>query len=539
MPVFPEEVPTGGIHRGAAPTLGPVTFTARTAGAMAVSVLGVVPDGEGPLFLETLKDLQLDAIIGAVTSGRAGYDLVPFFHSPCRDAETVAFRHEVFRDLEIPSCLDAVERFSSGMQSVREQLAQAGKLHYRLQQQALVLAAARTYCSAVTGLRGELSALGLQSPGFRALTAFLDAYTSSGFFTRIRTEADRIRADLDAVSYKIHIDGGHVSVSPYRDEVDYTAEVEATFARFRQGAVKDYRSKLPTPVELDHVEAQVLDRVAILFADTFDRLNDFCTRYTSFQNPTITRFDREIQFYISYLCHIRPLKDAGLSFCYPEVSVTSKQTSAADAFDLALAVNLVREKAPVVTNDVELHGAERILIVSGPNQGGKTTFARTVGQLHYLAALGVPVPGTRARVFLPDGIYTHFEREENRMDLRGKLEDDLIRVQRVLSQATPRSVIILNEIFTSTTLNDAIYLGREVLGRIVVLDLICVCVTFVEELASVSATTVSMVSTVLPEDPSVRTFKVVRRRADGRAYAKVLARKYGLNYESLKERIRS
>jgi hypothetical protein len=506
---------------------------------MAVSVLGAVPATEGPLFRETLKDLQLDAIIGTVTSGRAGYDLVPFFHAPCQDPDTVRFRHEVFADLENPSCLASIEDFSRRMQVVREQLGQAGKLHYKLQKQALILAAAQTYCSAVVALCEELTAAGVRSSGLRAFTAFLDTYVSSGFFSGLRTDADGIRADLDAVSYKIRIDGGHVSVSPYRGEVDYTAEVEATFARFRQGAVKDYSSKLPTSVEIDHVEAQVLDRVAVLFADTFTRLKDFCARHASFQNPVIARFDREIQFYTSYLRHIRPLKEAGLRFCYPQVSATSKQTSAADTFDLALAVKLVRDKAPVVTNDLELTGAERILIVSGPNQGGKTTFARTVGQLHYLAALGLPVPGTRARLFLPDGIYTHFEREENRMDLRGKLEDDLVRVQRILAQATPRSVIVLNEIFTSTTLNDAIYLGREVLERVVALDLICVCVTFVEELASVSTTTVSMVSTVMPEDPSVRTFKIVRRRADGRAYAKVLARKYGLNYDALKERIHS
>lgn len=107
--------------------------------------------------------------------------------------------------------------------------------------------------------------------------------------------------------------------------MDYTAEVEATFARFRQGAVKDYSSKLPTSVEIDHVEAQVLDRVAVLFADTFTRLKDFCARHASFQNPVIARFDREIQFYTSYLRHIRPLKEAGLRFCYPQVSATSSR----------------------------------------------------------------------------------------------------------------------------------------------------------------------------------------------------------------------
>lgn len=337
----------------------------------------------------------------------------------------------------------------------------------------------------------------------------------------------------------MHIKGGHITVGRKGIEPDYTAEVEATFRRFRQGTPKDYRSPHRTALEMNHVEAMILDRVAALFPETFTELASFCDRHAGFQDPVIVRFDREVQFYLSYLHHIRELRRAGLTFTYPVVSAASKRISGTDVFDLALATTLVAEGRTVVPNDFELNGPERILVVSGPNQGGKTTFARTIGQLHYLAALGLPVAASRARLYLPDRILTHFEREENQADLRGKLHDELARVHDILSTATPRSIIILNEIFTSTTLQDAVFLSGKILENIIDLDLICVCVTFIDELSRLSPTTVSMVSTVDPENPAVRTFRILRQPADGLAYAKILAFNYGLTYSELKERITS
>lgn len=479
-------------------------------------------------------DLNLDKVLDAITSGREEYALRPFFLAQLRSAEEIKFRHEVLQDLERADVHGAVESFARRMRKMREDLELANRLPYKLNSKGWLVSAVEAYCEAVEGLASELA----NKPKSRGLSAFLEylkGYAESPTFRSLASDTRKLRGDLSAVKYSILIDEEEFTVRKYDGEPDYGEEMERVFEKFRQGEGADYRVQFSEGPGMNHIQDAAAFFVAQLYPAVFKDLDDFCVEHASFIDKTVARFDREVQFYVAYLDLMGRLKEAGLHFSYPVVS-ESKEVESVKGFDLALAIKLVGEKHPVVTNDFSLRGAERIFVVNGPNQGGKTTFARAFGQLHYLASLGYPVPGTEARLFLSDRLFTHFAQEEDIENLRSKLEDDLVRIRSILDQATPGSLIIINEEFSSSTLHDAAFLGRKVLERVIRLDALCVYVTFVDELSSLEKA-VSLMSSVSPADPAVRTYKIVRRQPDGVAHALAIAKMHQLTYENVKERI--
>ena len=486
-------------------------------------------------------DLNLDQIIDAITAGRQEYHLEPLFYTSLHDIDAIEYRHEIMRDLEHQALYEHIQTFAHKMRTMRKQLSQADKLYYAYQKESWFVDAVETYCEAVTGLAQDVTRVDVRSRGFLAFREYMTDYAASGRFTSLLAETKTLKADLSAITYCLLIKGNSVQVRMYESEPDYSADVAETFAKFKQGAVKDYRVKFSTGRDMDHVEAQILDLVAKLYPDIFLHLDEFCMKNSAYLDETLAIFDREIQFYLAYLEFVARFKRAGLHFCYPHISTTGKEEYVYEGFDVALANKLVTATSlsTIVCNDFYLSGKERIIVVTGPNQGGKTTFARAFGQLHYLASVGCPVPGREAHLFLFDRLFTHFEKEEDIKSLSGKLQDDLVRIHHILTQATSNSIIILNEMFTSTTIHDAVFLSKKIMEQLLQLDLLCVWVTFIDELASFSEQTVSMVSTVVPENPALRTYKIVRKPADGLAYAKAIAEKYRLTYEGIKERLQT
>lgn len=482
-------------------------------------------------------DLNLDQIVASITAGRDEYNLKPLFYTPLRHVDGIYYRHEILRDLESEALFGYVRSFAEAMRTMRSHLVQSEKLYYKRQKQSWFLHAVEIYCKAVRLLCRNLEIAELRSRGFLAFREFLKNYMESTEFVSLAADTEKLKAQLAGIRYSLQIQGKRIKVGKYDSEADYSADVLQTFEKFKQGAPKEYQFDFHSTADMNHVEAAILDLVAQLYPETFSFQDEYCSRYSGFLNSTLATFDREVQFYAACLEYTDQFKQAGLAVCYPSVTGDSKEVYGREVFDLALANRLIREKTHVVTNDFYLKDPERIFVVSGPNQGGKTTFARTFGQMHFLASIGCPVPAQEAKLFLFDMLFTHFEKEEDIRNLTGKLEDELLRIHRILDLATPNSILIMNESFLSTTLNDALFLSKQIMERIIGLDILCVSVTFLDELSSLCEATVSMVSTVNPTDPALRTFKIVRRPAEGLAYAAAMAEKYRLTQVDVKARI--
>lgn len=487
------------------------------------------------------KDLNIDQIINACLRNKKEYGLESFFMTPLSDEEVIRYRQDVFKDLENDSIKALFMDFSVRVAQIGRYMGQKwdevknGKVkENRYISFGRILDYAGQYCDAIKKISDGLTSLNLSSQGLNGFKDYLKEYVFQGVYKDFTDSVYKLRDVFGKLEYCMLIKHDTIRVKKYEGQEDLTEKLISIFSPFAGSNAKDYRHKIQDEPYADYVEDSVLAMLSKLYRDEFVQLEAFCEKYKDFGDEIIIRFSNEIQFYLLWLNLVNDLRQAGLSFCYPEVSHEVKHIYAIAGFDLALAREKYRD---TITNDFEMKEPEHIIAISGPNNGGKTTFAREFGQMNYLAALGLCVPGKEASLFLFDNIYTHFGREEITHATDGKLQDDLVRIHDIFMQATGKSIIIVNEIFASTTLNDALTLGGHMMDKFAELGCPCVVVTFLDELANHGSDTVSMMSTIYKDDPSKRTYKIVRKPPDGLAYAMTIAGKHGLTYDEVVRRI--
>ncbi len=483
--------------------------------------------GEG--FLEATG---LAPVFEAMAVGYRDYALGPLLSAPLTDVGAIRARQAAMQDLAREPLQAAARAFLLGQKEARDALALAERLYPRRQKAYYRLVAFRRRQRAVRAFSARLGELAPASGALAAARDALEAFLARPDVAAREREAEAIAKGLAEVRYRLLLEESRVSVYPAADLPDLAARVEKTFDRFRKPGVGGPEIRLPPrSPEMNHVEEGILEGVAKLYPELFDRLGRFAEEMGELKDATLWAIERGLAFFLAFCDLVAPLKAAGLPFARPELEAgTAGRARAAFPLDLALA-----REGRVVPNDFAFDGG-RVLVVTGPNQGGKTTFARTVAQVHYLAGLGLPVPAAAARVPPIARFFSHFPRRERAEDLVSRLEDDLLRMKPLVEAAGPDALLVLNEPFASATAPDALALSLKVRERIRARGAFAVWVTFLPELARGEGV-LSYVAQVDPEDPTRRTYKVVPAPPAERAYAEVLARRYRLSYDQLKARL--
>lgn len=175
------------------------------------------------------------------------------------------------------------------------------------------------------------------------------------------------------------------------------------------------------------------------------------------------------------------LSEIGIPTSFPFPEEMDKTTLMFNSlYDAGMAVE---NKNIPVSNDLHASG-KTLFVITGANQGGKSTFLRSIGLAQILMQCGAFVPAASYRSNVCDCIFTHFTREEDTGMNSGKLDEELSRMNNIVSRITPRSLLLMNEPFATTTERDGSRIAADMITAFYELGIKVLFVTHLYEFSS-------------------------------------------------------
>ncbi len=248
----------------------------------------------------------------------------------------------------------------------------------------------------------------------------------------------------------------------------------------------------------------------------------------------------EIEFVVKATAALERLQEKGCPLCLPNIRPMDEC-----AFDLKRLYNpsvALKIEEHIVENDLAFDEKARIYVLTGPNRGGKSVITCALGLSQAMLQLGMFLPAESAVISPVDAICTHFPTgAEDTID-KGRLGEECARLDEILRMITKNSLVLLDESLSSTGSFEASYIAAEVLGGLSVIGCRCLFSTHLHELAaeieSINARAAAdggkpIDTLVAGMEEGRRSFKIMRQKPDGKSYARDIASRYGLSYETI------
>jgi hypothetical protein len=400
--------------------------------------------------------LRRDLDLKTAANGMAGRDEVIYdtvqemMFAPLRDLKLLAYRHDVLRDvLAHPEetmrlyqvCLEADQRRArvvDWLSNYSLTVTYHGAVEYLLSFSVLL--------RQLRGLAAEYTPL-FKSAGFSELFHSLKEELSDEYLESIRRELEGQRHLSDGVFFSAGLNEALETV----DYVMHRREKSIQDLNIFRGQV--YRLGKEANDDKDASDITVRQERAI------NRVTDALAQAAEYLASFFDVLRKELAFYVGGLRFTQQMGEFGMPWCIP--TLTAEDTwsrSWEELYDVSL---VYRNKATVVGNTLTAEN-KRLYIVTGANQGGKTTFLRSFGQAQLMAQCGLPVGAKAYSAPCRGAMFTHFRQEEDRYLKSGKLDKELEWMSRIGDHLHPGDIVLFNESFASTNEREGSEIGREI-----------------------------------------------------------------------------
>ena len=551
-----------------------------------------------PMPDETVHDLGLDTLCQKVASDPKEQAMIlQVLRSLTPDPGVARFRADVFDDLfrhpeireKLLSLLDHV-KFLNDFGAVRrtsEESIGVWDLIHRLDE-------LRDYITTVEAIEGCLKDASLQSEGLRRLREDIHAIWEDSGFDGLKRDIASLQATTDSVkSVTIGLNlnerfepvqAGLVSVNskPFskssllqhfaeslvrRDQVQPTEawngsmnwqpadsgrsflgekvnEITGTAVFMRNPLLAMTMSHVPDGDGARDLPRTMDSALTHLLSGLVKKLREVLNRYAAISIREVSDLIPELLYYVRWAEYWEKRKQEGWPFCKPEAvsgegpDSPARETMQARSF-YNLRLTLVESPATTVRNDLSFGERQRVYLLTGANRGGKTTVTQAIGQLFLLAQGGLYVPADRF-VYVPaDAVRTHFPADEDRTLDLGRLGEECSRFRDLFRQCTEKSLLLLNESFSTTSFEEGYYIATDAVRAILRRGMRCIYNTHMHKLAldltdpGRGPDTEGACSLIVRSEGHQRSFRIEAAPPEGSSYARDIAEKYGVTYEEL------
>ena len=310
-----------------------------------------------------------------------------------------------------------------------------------------------------------------QSEGFAELFSTLKSEMDDEYFVRIRDHLQELKFDNGLlIGARLGKGNKGRDYLLLRSKEPRLSWIERLFAPRRPGYTFTLHPRDEGGARaLSELGDRGVDLVANAVATSTDHIVSF---FSMLRN--------ELAFYMGCMNLHDHLKDKRAELCFPEAATSeTRHCSYSGLYDACLVLKMVKQP---VSNDGDLRDGA-LVFITGANQGGKSTFLRSIGIAQLMMQAGMFAPAQALKSSLCEGLFTHYKREEDTEMRSGKFDEELVRMSALLDHVRPNSLVLFNESFAATNEREGSEIAGQIIRGLLASDVRIMFVTHMYELA--------------------------------------------------------